>query len=460
MNFRIIKYIFPAVLALSLQSCKLYEKYELPENNAIVADYSRAIQSSDSTALGYIGWQQVFSDPQLQSLISRALEANKDLDNARQNVAIAQAQLKGARLSYFPSLALTPNGGTSAYQSLPSNWNWSYSIPLSAQWEIDVFGKLLNNKRKAQVDLEQAADYEQAVRSQIVCAVANTYYALVWLNQQLDLTRRTSEIWKEQTETMELMKAAARVTEAAVVQSRANYYSIMANIPDLEATIATMQNTMSTLLHTYPQTWEVGSNLEFNLPRGAEAGVPLYYLAIRPDVRAAERSMASAYYATNIARANFYPSLVISANGGFTNLLGSMISNPGKWFIQLAGQLTAPLFSRGRNIAQLEAAKAQQSIALNNFEKSVLSAAADVSDAMVKINKADEKRDYLLKQIEALEKSVEYTEDLMNFGQSTTYLEILTARSQLLSAQLASLSNMHDKASALISLYQAVGGGY
>lgn len=460
MNLRIIKYALPIVAALSLQSCKLYQKYELPDNNALVTDYSRAIASNDSTELGYIGWEEVFTDPQLQSLIQRALDANRDLDNARRNVEIARASLKGARLSYFPSVALSPNAGTSAYQSLPSNWNWSYSIPLSAQWEVDIFGKLLNTKRKAEIDVEQALDYEQAVRSQVVCAVANTYYAIVWLNQQLELTRRTSEIWKEQTETMELMKEAARVTEAAVVQSRANYYSIMANIPELEATIATMQNTMSTLLHTYPQTWEVGNSLEFSLPAGAEGGVPLYYLAVRPDVRAAERSMASAYYAENLARANFYPNLVISLNGGFTNLLGSMISNPGKWFIQLAGQLTAPIFSRGRNIAQLEAAKQQQQIALNNFEKTVIGAATDVSNAIIAINKADEKQKYILEQIDALEKSVEYTEDLMNFGQSTTYLEILTARSSLLSAQLASLSNIHDKATALITLYQAVGGGY
>ncbi|HBC22062.1 MAG TPA: multidrug transporter, partial [Porphyromonadaceae bacterium] len=340
-----------------------------------------------------------------------------------------------------------------------SHMNWSYTLPLAAQWEIDVFGKILNNKRKAQVDMEQAQDYQHAVRSQIICSVANTYYALVWLNEQLVLTRNTAEIWKEQCETMQLMKEAGRVNESAVVQSRANYYSIMANIPDLEKSIAQMQNTMSLLLNTYPQTWPVSSSLDFELPDATQSDIPLYYLAVRPDVRAAERGLASAYYATNIARTNFYPSLAISAQGGFTNLLGSLITNPGKWFIQLAGQLTAPIFSRGKNIAQLEAAKAQQEVALNKFEYAVLAAAADVSDAMVSINKADEKSQYLKQQVEQLEKSVEYTEELMNFGQSTTYLEILTARSSLLSAQLACLANKHDKASALISLYQAVGGG-
>ena len=200
-------------------------------------------------------------------------------------------------------------------------------------------------------------------------------------------------------------------------------------------------------------------NLDFDLPVEISRGVPVSYLAVRPDVRASERAMAAAYYNTNSARAAFYPSLVISAQGGFTNLLGSIISNPGKWFIQLAGSLTAPIFSRGQNIANLEAAKAQQEQALNNFEYAVLSASADVSDALVSINKNHEKRQYLMKQIDQLEKSVEYTQELLTLDTSTTYLEVLTARSSLLNAQLSSLSCWHDKVTALISLYQAVGGG-
>lgn len=460
MNFKTSKYILVGALALALSSCNLYKKYELPDNNAIVNDYAKAIQAGDSTSLAHVGWEQVFTDPQLQTLIRRALEANTDLDNARQNVVAAQATLKGAKLSYFPSVTFSPNVGASTYSIEGSRLNWTYQLPLSAQWEIDAFAKILNRKRKAQVDVEMAQDYVQATRSQIICAVANTYYALVWLNQQLDLTRRTSEIWNDQVETMQLMKEAGRLTEAAVVQSRANYYSIMANIPDIEKSIDQMQNTLSLLLHTYPQKWDVSTNLEITLPAPVEAGVPMSYLAVRPDVRAAERSFASAYYATNMARANFYPSIVIAPTGGFTNLVGGLIMNPGKWFIQLAASITAPIFSRGANIAQLEAAKAQQQVALNNFETAVLSAAADVSDAMVSIQKSREKRQYILQQIDQLERSVEVTEELMNFGETTTYLEILTARSSLLSAQLASLANMHDQASALISLYQAVGGGH
>ncbi len=453
------KYIAFVALATVMSSCQLYKKYDLPkEDNKFVESYSNALEApKDSASLCYLGWEKVFTDPLLQKYIRTALEKNTDLDNARLNIDIANAQLKGAKLSYFPSLALNPNGGSASYGG--SHMNWSYTIPLAASWEVDIFGKILNRKRGAQVSVQQMEDYRQAVQSQIVCGVANAYYAIVLLNQQLDLTKRTSVIWKEQTESMELMKQAGMLNEAAVVQSKANYYNIMSTIPDLENAIHTAQNSLSLLMAEYPTTWEVTGNLDFNLPVEISNGVPMYYLATRPDVAASERALAAAYYTVNSARANFYPNLTISAQGGFTNLLGSMITNPGKWFIQLAGSLAAPLFSRGANIATLESAKAQQKQAMNNFEKIVLEASNDVSEALMAYRTNHEKEQYVLLQIDELEKSVEYTQDLLMFDRGTTYLEVLTARSSLLSAQLSSLNCWHNKVNALISLYQAVGGG-
>lgn len=454
---QLIKYTGVALLALSLSSCHIYNKYQLPTDNAVAADYRQAVENQDSTGLAYLGWHDIFTDSILRGYIEEALAANNDLDNARLNVEIAHAQLLGAKLSYLPSLALTPNGGSASYGG--SHMDWSYSIPLAANWEIDAFGKILNRKRGAKASLEQTQAYEQAVRSQIITAVASTYYSLVLLNRQLELTKTTAEIWKDQVETMEQLKAAGTTTEAAVVQSRANYYSILSTIPDLEQQIVLVDNSFSLLLNTYPRQWEVGKDLTLTLPAEVSSGVPMSYLATRPDVAAAERALATAFYTVSSAHAAFYPSIAISAQGGFTNLIGSMIMNPGKWFIQLAGSLTAPLFSRGQNIAQLKAAKAQQQQALNNFETAVMSAAADVSDALVRIAKSGEKKVLVDMQVEQLEKSVEYTNELFILNHQTSYLEVLTARSSLLQAQLASLGCWHDHTSALISLYQAVGGG-
>ena len=449
----------PVILATVLSGCHIYQKYELPvKENSIVQDFATALdQPVDSTTLPYLGWREIFRDPILQGYIETAIHNNKDLENARLNIDIAYAQLKGAKLSYFPSLALNPNGGAGSYAG--SHMNWSYTIPLAASWEIDVFAKILNRKRGAKTNFEMMQDYEQATKSQIVCGVANVYYSLVMLHQQLGLTKRTSEIWKEQVESMELLKEAGRTNEAAVVQSRANYYNIMGTIPTLENSINQLQNTLSLLLNVYPQEWEVTGDLDFTIPDEIIQGIPISYLAARPDVRAAERALASAYYTTNSARTNFYPGIMISAQGGFTNLLGSIIKNPGDWFISLAGSLTAPIFSRGQNIATLEAAKAAQKQALNNFTYSVLAASADVSDALVAYNKNVEQNKYLQLQVDQLEKSVDYTNELFMYNQSTTYLEVLTARSGLLSVQLSCIANWHERASALISLYQAVGGG-
>ena len=456
---KISRYIVVAGLALTLSSCNIYKKYELPTENSYVKTYEESLQAQkDSTSLPYLKWEEVFTDPVLQGYIRTALENNKDLDNAVKNIDMAKAQLKGAKLSYLPAVGLNPNGGASKYGENEMS-KWSYTIPMSISWEIDLFGKILNRKRGARIAVDQMEDYWQAVRSQIICSVANCYYSLMMLNQQLDLTERTSVIWKDQVESMKLMKEAGRVNEAAVVQSTAQYWSIMGSIPDLKHSIHELQNTMSLLLHTYPQEWKVSENLDFTLPVNLQSGVPMTYLAARPDVRAAERGLAAAYYNTNSARSAFYPSLTISSNGGFTNLLGSIVTNPGKWFIQLAGSLAAPLFSRGQNIANLEVAKAKQAQAMNDFETSVLSASADVSDALAAYRFNNEKREYLMQQIDYLEKSVEYTQELLMLNTSTTYLEVLTAQSSLLSAQMSSLTCWHNKVNALISLYQAVGGG-
>ena len=243
------KYIIVAVASVMLTSCGIYKKYEMPVENRYVNELAQAEQQTvDSLSLPYLGWEQVFTDPILQGYIRKALEQNTDIDNAVLNVKMAQAQLQGAKLSYFPAVALSPNGGAAKYGSGNMD-TWTYTIPLSVQWEIDVFGKILNRKRGAKVSLEQMEEYQAATRSQVISAVANVYYSLVLLHQQLDLTERTSVIWKDQVESMKLMKEAAYVNEAAVVQSAANYWSIMSSIPDIRQNIHELNNTMALLLH-------------------------------------------------------------------------------------------------------------------------------------------------------------------------------------------------------------------
>lgn len=455
----VIKAALGAVMAVSLSGCHIYQKYETPTSTPLTKEYAEVkAQEVDSTAFGNLRWQDVFTDPVLADLISRALINNTNLRNAQLNVEAAQAQLLGAKLAYLPSLALAPNGAGSKYASNP--FSWSYQLPAQASWEIDIFGKLLNSKRGAQAAVLQSEAYAQAVRSQIISAVATTYYTLAAVQEQLQLSRNTSELWLETVQKMRDLKLAGRTTEAGVMQSEANYYNILGSITDLEASIVQLNNTMSLLLNTMPQQWTVNAGAALSAPAAARSGVAMSMLANRPDVAAAEQSLASAYYATNSARAAFYPGLTITANGGFTNLLGSMIVNPGDWFVQLAGSLVAPLFSRGRNIATLKAAKAQQQVAMNNFEYTLLSAASEVSNALTVYDKSREKATLLDHQVEDLTKAVSMTQDLFTYSTGDVdYLQVITAQQGLLGAQISRIACTQAGNLAVINLYQSMGGG-
>jgi NodT family efflux transporter outer membrane factor (OMF) lipoprotein len=447
------------VLSAGLSSCHIYQKYETPTSTELTKSYAEALaEPVDSTAFGNLGWKQVFTDPILVDLIDRALENNTDLRNAQLNVEAAQAQLLGARLSYFPSLALAPNGAGAKYGSY--DFSWSYQLPAQLSWEVDIFGKLLNTKRGAQVAVIRSEAYQQAVRSQIIAAVASTYYTLAAVQEQLTLSRNTSVLWRETVNTMRDLKTAGRTNESAVMQSEANYYSILGSITDLEASVVKLNNTMSLLLNTMPQTWTVAANAGLSAPAMAENGVEMTWLAARPDVHAAEMALASAYYTTNSARAAFYPTLTITANGGFTNLLGSVISNPGDWFVQLAGSLVAPIFSRGRNIATLKAAKAAQQQAMNSFEYTLLNAASEVSNALTVYDKNIEKAGFLELQVADLTNAVDMTQNLFTYSTGEVdYLNVLTAQQSLLQAQISLISCHQARDLAVISLYQALGGG-
>lgn len=446
-------------MAVAATSCGIYKKYQTPDNTPLTAEYVQARQNTvDSTALGNLLWEEVFTDPILADLIDRALASNTTLANARLNIDIAQAQLRGAKLAYLPSVTLAPTGSGSSVAA--SELAWGYQIPAVVSWEVDLFGKLLNNKRGAAVAVEQSEAYAQAVRSQIIATVANTYYTMAAVEAQLKVVRNTAKLWGESVQVMRDLKDAGKagMTEAGVVQANANLQSVLAQIASLEDTRRQLDNAMSLLVETTPTHWEVSADATLDIPAPIMQGVPMSYLAMRPDVTASERALAAAYYTTAGARAAFYPSLSISFTGGFTNQIGTMITNPGEWLYNLAGTLTAPLFARGQNIARLQAAKAQQAQALNSFEHTLLSAASEVSNAMSAYSTAGKRAEIYDAQSVDLEKAVEYTNDLMIYANGT-YLEVLTAQQSLLSAQLNRVSARLARNQAIINLYQSLGGG-
>ena len=447
--------ILLAVAGMLLSSCGIYNKYKRPE---VVTDglYGQDVEVGDTASIASLQWKELFTDPQLQALLTEALENNTDLQSAQWRVKEAKATLSAARLAYLPSFMLTPQGGVSSFDK--SKGTWTYTGVVSASWEVDIFGKLTNANRRSKALYLQSKEYEQAVQTSLIANVSNLYYTLLMLDAQYEITSETADKWRESVRTMRAMKSAGMTTEAGVAQTEANSFAVESSVLDIKRQIRETENALSIILGNVPGAITRGKLEGQTFPQEMTVGVPLQLLARRPDVKVAEFSLASAFYSTNSARSAFYPSITLSGTGGWTNSAGGMIVNPGKLLASAVGSLTQPLFNRGLNVAQLKIAKAQQEEAKLAFQQSLLNAGSEVNNALTQVQTARSKTDLRSGQIQSLETAVRSTQLLMQHGNST-YLEVLTAQQSLLSAQLQQTADRLDEIQGIINLYQALGGG-
>lgn len=442
---------------VGLGACSVYKSYERPDMPVVDSLYRQAAATSaDTTSIASLSWRELFTDPKLQALIETGLQNNTDLNIARLKVTEAEATLMTSRLAYLPSISFEPSG---TLRSVDGNaMTKSYDIAASASWEVDIFGKLTNAKRGAKAALEQSEAYRQAVQTQLIATIANSYYSLLMLDAQLDISERTAANWGENVRAMKALKAAGDATELAVAQSEASKLSVDASIASLRQQIDQMENTLTALLGIAPQKIDRTTIGEQRFPTELAAGVPLQLLQRRPDVRQSEAALAQAFYATNAARAAFYPSITLSGSAGWTNAAGAAITNPGQWLFTAVGSLVQPLFNRGKNIANLRIAKAQQEEALLSFRQSLLDAGSDVNNALIQWQTARQRQQIDQQQILSLESTVRSSELLMQYS-SQNYLEVLTARQTLLQAELTAVSDRFDEIQGVINLYHALGGG-
>ena len=418
--------------------------------------YGEEVAVDDTTNFGNVNWRELFTDPQLQALIEQGLQNNTDLRSAQLQIEEAEAALMSAKLAFLPSFALSPQGTISSFDG--GKATKTYTLPVTASWELDIFGRLRNAKQQAKALYAQSKDYQQAVRTQLIAGIANVYYTLLMLDEQLAISQQTEDAWKETVASTRALMDAGLANEAATSQMEAAYYSVQTSILDLKEQINQVENSLALLLAETPRRYERGKLADQRLPEDVAVGVPMQMLSNRPDVRAAERSLEQAFYATNQARAAFYPSIVLSGSAGWTNSAGSMIVNPGKFLASAVGSLTQPLFNKGQIMAQYRIAKAQQEEASLSFQQALLNAGSEVNDALVACQTSKAKTLLFEKQIQSLEKALESTSLLMEHG-TTTYLEVLTARQSLLSAQLSQTANRFTEIQSVINLYQALGGG-
>lgn len=449
--------IIGLLLSTGLSGCHIYRTYERPELSGVDSLYRVPAMTEDTMSLADFSWKELFTDTVLQQLIEKGIANNTDLNIARLKVREAEALLTSSKLAYLPSVSLTPQG---TIKSIGGNSpTKTYNLAASADWELDIFGRLTNAKREAKAVLEQSQAYKQAVQTQLIATIANSYYTLLMLDKQLDISKRTAEIWAENLRVMKALKKAGQTTEMAVAQIEASKLSVDASLLSLEQQITEVENSLSSLLGVVPQRIDRSTLDMQSFPDTLSVGVPLQLLQRRPDVRQSEAALAEAFYTTNRAYSAFYPAITLSGSVGWTNAAGAIISNPGEWLFSAVGALVQPLFNRGQNIANLKVAKARQEEALLTFRQTLLNAGTEVNDALLQWQVARRRLDLDRQQIISLQSAVRSSELLMRHS-SQNYLEVLTARQTLLDAELSAVSDRFEEIQGVINLYHALGGGY
>lgn len=447
--------------ALLLTSCGLYNKYERPDvdTKGLVRDtvsLTDTLAVADTTSFGNLPWRSLFTDPQLQTLIQQGLDNNPDLLNAALNVHMVNEALKIAKLAFLPSVAISPQGTLSSFDGAAATK--SYSLPVTASWNVDLFGNLLSAKRSAQMQLIATKDYQTVVKCNVISAIANLYYTLLMLDRQIEIVSDMELLTKDTWDKMKFMHDNRVGYRSTAVQSaEAAYYQVQTQKIDLQRQVREMENSLSLLLGQPGQAIPRGRFEGQYLPSEFSTGVGIQMLANRADVHANEMALAQCFYDVETARSRFYPSITVSGTAAFTNNNGTV--NPGKWLLNAVGSLVQPIFQHGQIVAGLKVAKDKYEQAFNTWQNSVYKAGNEVSNALVSYNSYADKAELDGKRVAVLKKNVEDTRKLMESSSNTTYLEVISAQSNLLNAEINEVTDQFNKMQSVINLYQALGGG-
>ena len=451
--------LLAGMATLTLTGCKsLYGTYERPEvkTDGIVRDpVNDQATLQGSNDFGNLPWRSVFTDPQLQALIEKTLANNPDLLNAALNVDMAEAQLKAAKLAFLPSVVLSPQGTISHFGDHVEATK-SYTLPLVASWDADLFGTLRSSKKAAAMSLLQSKDYQVAVQTRLISNVANLYYTLLMLDKQVEIVDNMEKLTKDTWDMMKLQMEFGRARSTSVQSAEAAYYSVKNQGVSLKRQIRETENSLSLLLGEPAHAIARGNLDGQSLPENFAGGVGVELLSNRADVHAYEMALASCFYNVQNARSRFYPSLSITGTGGWSN--GQGLVNPGKLLLQAVGSLTQPIFMKGQLQANLRVSEDQYKQAYNTWQNSILSAGSEVSNALVAYNAAKESEELEQKRIDVLKQNVEDTE-LLYKQSSSTYLEVITAQQNLLNAQINQVQDQFTKLQSIVNLYYALGGG-
>ncbi len=453
---------------IGLHSCQIVNKYKTPEIDS--SELFRTENPEDTTTIASIPWREYFKDPILQGLIFEGLSNNYDLRMAVTRVEQAEAALGMARAAYFPSVTLVGNATQSRYsvkstgeKDVLGQHSNSFSLAAAVSWELDVWGKLNRQSRAKYAQFLMSQEYRNVIQTSLIANIATSYYSLMSLDEQLRVTEEMIGLLVESTETIQALMESGMLTAAAVEQSKALLYSTQVSVPNIKSQIQQLENSICLLLGRKPGSVNRAAIAEQTVPEELNVGLPVQMLANRPDVRQAELNFRSAFELTNAAQASFYPTISLGSNNG-ASMIGyssntlSGFFKPENLIANIVGSLAQPIFAKKQLITQLNVAKSQQQEALLGFEKAVLSAGKEVSDILFAYQSSLSKNEIRDKQVEALLKSVDYTQALLKAGEAN-YTEVLNAEQNLLQAQLSQVSDKLEQLQYSVNLYRALGGG-
>ena len=440
-----------AVAALMFTSCGLYDKYE---SHTQIPPEVIGLDSLATNAPAPLSWRDFFTDPFLRQLIDSSLVRNTDLNSARIAVEQSEVSLQMAKKAILPSLFFSPSGTIASFDG---NTSKTYNVPLQMSWDPGQLGSYTNKKRAAKAVLLQAQAREEAVRANLISAVAQQYCLLQLLDRQHEILLLTDSLWGASLEAQKVLWENGKVYSTAVNQQESSCLSVKTQIVDVRRNIRSVENSLCQLLAIPPQHIARGKWGIYVIPQLANGDISAQMLLYRPDIRLADHAMEEAFYNMQTARSAFFPGISLSGSAGWTNSAGGAIINPGKILLSIVGSLTQPIFARGQLKGQLKIAKLTQEDMQNRYVQTVIDAGNQVNEAIADCQSAREKHGYYHRQVEVLYDAYNGTHELMDNGKAN-YLEVLTAQESLLKAQLNEAMNMYDAAQAVIELYIALGG--
>ena len=472
------KYIGLLSICLGMASCKVPAVIQGNENKPVPGSYNTTNTTQDTTNTAALPWKTFFTDPNLVNLIDTALQNNQELAITLQDIGIARNDIRIRQGQLLPTVGVRAGAGVEKVGRYTSQGAGDasteivpgrevpdaltdYTAAAYANWEVDIWKKLRNAKKAAITRYLSTVEGKNFVLTNLIADVANAYYELVAYDNQLEIVKQNIALQKNALEIVKVQKQATRVTELAVQKFRAEVLKSQSLEFDILQKIKETENDINLLLGRYPkEIIRDRSNILALMPSAINSGIPSQLLTNRPDIKRAELDLVAAKLDVKVARAEFYPSFSISAAVGLQSYQPSyFFTLPASLLYSLAGELSAPLINRNSIKAEFYSANARQLQAIYNYQRTVLNAYLEVSTQLSNISNLGKSYDLKSKQVDALTKSIDISNDLFKSSRAD-YLEVLLTQRDALESKLELIDTKKEQLNATVNVYKYLGGGW